>query len=126
MAPVWGNGKGGLVTGSNRFTAERRTPLANECTELHRRVAADTGAWCLTTLIRRHKWLQDRVGKLLFKVLNVERDAKVVGNATRIIRGIEGAAALAMAVTLIRGAVQAHPHSNNFMPRLDQECGSDR
>jgi hypothetical protein len=62
----------------------------------------------------------------LFKVLNVERDAEMVGNATRIIGGIKGAAALTMTVALVGGAMQSHPHANNFMTRLDQECGSDR
>jgi hypothetical protein len=115
-----------VVPSGNGITAEEGTPLTNECAELDRRVAANAWARRLTALIGRNKWLQDGIGKLLFKVLNVERDAEMVGNATRIIGGIEGAATLAVAITLIGGAVQTHPHSNNFMTRLDQECGSDR
>jgi hypothetical protein len=56
----------------------------------------------------------------------MERDPEMVGDTARIVGSIKGAATLAVAVTLIGGAVQAHPHSNNFMTRLDQECGSDR
>jgi hypothetical protein len=115
-----------IVPRSNRITPKERTPLTNERAELHRRVAANTGAWRLTALIRRHKRLKDGVGELLLEVLNVERDAEVICNATRIVRGVEGAAALAVTVTLIRGAVKSHPHSNNLMARLDQECSSNR
>jgi hypothetical protein len=93
------------VPGSNRIAAEERTPLANECTELHRRVAADTGARRLTALICRNKWLQDGIGELLLQILNMERDPEMVGDTTRIVGGIEGAATLAVAVTLIGGAV---------------------
>jgi hypothetical protein len=50
----------------------------------------------------------------------------MVGDTTRIIGGIKGAAALAMSVALIGGAVQAHPYANNLVASLDQECGSDR
>ena len=50
----------------------------------------------------------------------------MVGNATRIIGGIKGAAALAMTVALVGGAMQSHPYANNLMASLDQECGSDR
>ena len=50
----------------------------------------------------------------------------MVGNATRIIGGIEGAAALAMTVALVGGAMQSHPHAHHFMAGLNQECGSDR
>jgi hypothetical protein len=114
------------VPSGNGITAEEGTPLTNERAELDRRIAANARTRRLTALIGRNKWLQDGIGKLLFKVLNVERDAEMVGNATRIIGGIEGAATLAVAITLIGGAVQTHPHSNNFMTRLDQECGSDR
>jgi hypothetical protein len=114
------------VPRSNRVTPKERTPLTNECAELHRRIAANTRAWCLTALIRRHKRLKDGVGELLLEILNMERDAEMIGNATRIVGGIEGAAALAMTVALIRGAVEAHPHSNNLMARLDQECSSNR
>ena len=110
----------------NGITAEEGTPLTNECAELDRRVAANARARRLTALIRRNKWLQDGIGKLLFKVLNVERDAEMVGNATRIIGGIKGAAALAMSVALIGGAMQSHPYADNLMASLDQECGSDR
>jgi hypothetical protein len=115
-----------VVPSGNGITAEEGTPLTNERAELDRRIAANARTRRLTALIGRNKWLQDGIGKLLFKVLNVERDAEMVGNATRIIGGIEGAATLAVAITLIGGAVQTHPHSNNFMTRLDQECGSDR
>jgi hypothetical protein len=114
------------VPSGNGITAEEGTPLTNECTELDRRVAANARARRLTALIGRNKWLQDGIGKLLFKVLNVERDAEMVGNATRIISGIKGAAALAMSVALIGGAVQAHPYANNLMASFNQECGSDR
>jgi hypothetical protein len=62
----------------------------------------------------------------LLKVLNVERDPKMIGNATRIVSGIKGAAALAMTVTLIGGAVQAHPYADDLMASLDQERGGDR
>jgi hypothetical protein len=62
----------------------------------------------------------------LLEVLNVERDAEVICNATRIVRGVEGAAALAVTVALIGGAVEAHPHSNYFVTGLNQECSSNR
>jgi hypothetical protein len=56
----------------------------------------------------------------------MERDAEVIRNATRIVGGVEGAAALAMTVALIGGAVEAHPYSNNLMACLNQECSSNR
>jgi hypothetical protein len=62
----------------------------------------------------------------LLKVLNMEWDAEMVGDATRIISGIKGAAALAMSIALIGGAMQSHPHANNLVAGLDQECGSNR
>jgi hypothetical protein len=114
------------VPSGNGIAAEECAPLTNECAELHRRIAANTGAWRFTALIRRHKRLKDGVGELLLEILNMERDAEMIGNATRIIGGIKGAAALAMTVALIRGAVESHPHSNNLMARLDQECSSNR
>jgi hypothetical protein len=115
-----------IVAGGNRLAAKERTPLPHERAELHRRVAANAGARRLTTLIRRHKGLQDRIGKLLLEILNMERDAEMVGNATRIIGGIKGAAALAMSIALIGGAMQSHPYAHNFMACFNQECGSDR
>jgi hypothetical protein len=114
------------VPGGNGITAEEGAPLANECAELHRRVAANAGAWRLTTLIRRHKRLQDRIGKLLLEILNMEWDAEMIGNTTRIIGGVKGAAALTMSVTLIGDAMQSHPHADHFVAGLNQECGSDR
>jgi hypothetical protein len=124
-APIIRDSAARIVPRSNRVTPKEGTPLTNECAELHRRVAANTGARRLTTLIRRHKGLQDRVGKLLLKILNMERDAEMIGNATRIIGGIKGAAALAMSVTLVGGAMESHPYADNLMASLDQECGSD-
>jgi hypothetical protein len=115
-----------VVPSGNGITAEEGTPLTNERAELDRRVAANARARRLTALIGRNKWLQDGIGELLFKVLNVERDAKMIGNATRIIGGIKGAAALTMTVALVGGAMQSHPHANNLVAGLDQECGSDR
>jgi hypothetical protein len=114
------------VPGGNSITPEKGTPLANERAELYRCVAPNTGARGLTTLIRRHKRLQDRVGKLLLEILNMERDAEMIGNATRIIGGIKGAAALAMTVALVGGAMQSHPYTNDLVAGLDQERGSDR
>jgi hypothetical protein len=114
------------VPRSNRVTPKERTPLTNECAELHRRIAANTGAWRLTTLIRRHKRFKDGIGELLLQVLNMERDAEVIGNATRIVGGVEGAAALAVTVALIRGTVESHPHTDYFMTCLNQECSSNR
>jgi hypothetical protein len=108
-----------IVPRSNRVTTEERAPLANEGAEFHRGVAAHARARRLTALIRRHKWFQDRIGELLLKVLNVERNAKMIGDATRIVSGIEGAAALAMAITLIGGAMQSHPHADNLVARLN-------
>jgi hypothetical protein len=125
-APVIGDGASRIVPGSNCIASEERTPLANECAELHRRVAAHARARRLTALIRRDKWFQDRIRELLLKVLNVERDPKMIGNATRIVSGIKGAAALAMSVALIGGAVQAHPYADDLMASLDQERGGDR
>jgi hypothetical protein len=115
-----------IVPSGNGIAAEECAPLTNECAELHRRIAANTRAWCLTALIRRHKRLKDGVGELLLEILNMERDAEMIGNATRIVGGVEGAAALAVTVALIGGTVKSHPHSNNLMARLDQECSSNR
>jgi hypothetical protein len=108
------------------ITAKEGAPLTNECAKLHRRVAANTRAWCLTALIRRHKRFKDGIGELLLEVLNMERDAEVIGNATRIIGGIKGAAALAMTVALIRGAVESHPDTNYLVTGLNQERSSNR
>jgi hypothetical protein len=77
-------------------------------------------------LIRRHKGLQDGVGELLLKVLNMKWDTKMIGDATRIVSGIESAAALAMTVTLIGGAMQTHPNTDHFMTGLDEEGSSNR
>jgi hypothetical protein len=77
-------------------------------------------------LIRGHKGLQDRIGKLLLEILNMERDAKMIGNTTRIIGGVKGAAALAMAIALVGGTMQSHPYADHFMTSFNQECGSDR
>jgi hypothetical protein len=125
-APITRDGATGIVPGGNGIAAEEGTPLTNECAELHRRVAANAGAWRLTTLIRRHKRLQDRIGKLLLEILNMEWDAEMIGNTTRIIGGVKGAAALTMTVTLISGAMQSHPYAHHFMTCFNQECGSDR
>jgi hypothetical protein len=114
------------VPRGNGIAAEEGAPLADKRAKLHRRVAANTRAWCLTALIRRHKRFKDGIGELLLEVLNMERDAEVIGNATRIIGGIKSAAALAVTVALIGGAVQAHPHSNNLMACLNQERSSNR
>jgi hypothetical protein len=125
-APIIRDGAAGIVPGGDGIAAEEGTPLTNECTELHRRVAANAGARRLTALIRRHKGLQDRIGKLLLEILNMERDAEMIGNATCIIGGIKGAAALAMTVALIGGTMQSHPYTHHFMACFNQECGSDR
>jgi hypothetical protein len=125
-APIIRDGATRIVSRSNRITPKERAPLTNECTELHRRVAANAGARRLTALIRRHKRLQDRIGKLLLEILNMERDAEMIGNATRIIGGIKGAAALAMAIALVGGTMQSHPYTHHFMTSFNQECGSDR
>jgi hypothetical protein len=125
-APIIRDGATRIVPRGDGITPKERTPLTNECAELHRRIAANTGAWRLTTLIRGHKGLQDRIGELLLEVLNMERDAEVIGNATRIVGGVEGAAALAVTVALIGGAVEAHPHTDYFMTCLNQECSSNR
>jgi hypothetical protein len=117
--PVSKDGTTRIVPGGNGITAKKRTPLTNECAELYRRVAPNTGARGLTTLIRRHKRLQDGIGELLFKILNVKRDAEVVGNASGIVGGIKGATAFAMSIALIGGAVQAHPHTDNLVARLN-------
>jgi hypothetical protein len=114
------------VPRGNGIAAEEGAPLANKRAKLHRRVAANTRAWCLTALIRRHKRFKDGIGELLLEVLNMERDAEVIGNATRIIGGIKGAAALAMTVALIRGAVESHPDTNYFVTGLNQERSSNR
>jgi hypothetical protein len=114
------------VPSGNGITAEEGAPLTNKRAKLHRRVAANTGAWRLAALIRRHKGLQYRICKLLFEILNMERDAEMIRNATRIVGGIEGAAALTVTVALIGGAVESHPHTNNLVARLDQECSSHR
>jgi len=50
----------------------------------------------------------------------------MIGNATRIVGGIKGAAALAVPIALIGGAVESHPDTHHFMASLNQECGSDR
>jgi hypothetical protein len=125
-APIIRDGATRIVPRGNRIAAKECTPLPHQCTELHRRVAANTGARRLTALIRRNKGLQDGIGEFLFKILNVERDPEMVGDTTSIVGGIKGAATLAVTITLVGGAVQAHPHANNLMPCLDQECGSDR
>jgi hypothetical protein len=125
-APIIRDGATRIVPRSNRIAAKECTPLPHQCAELHRGVATHAGARRLTALIRSNKGLQDGIGELLLKILNVERDPEMIGDTTRIIGGIKGAAALAVPITLIGGAVQAHPYSNNFMARLDQECGSDR
>jgi hypothetical protein len=115
-----------IVPRSNRVTTEERAPLADKCAELDRRIAAHTRARRLTALIRRHKRLQDGIRELLFEVLNVERDAEMIGNATRIIGGVKGATAFAMTVALVGGAVETHPYANDLMSSLYQECRSDR
>jgi hypothetical protein len=125
-ATVIRDGAAGIVSGGDGIATEEGTPLANECAELHRRVAANTGARRLTTLIRSHKGLQNRIGKLLLEILNMERDAEMIGNATRIVGGIKGAAARAVPIALIGGAVESHPDTHHFMASLNQECGSDR
>jgi hypothetical protein len=125
-APIIRDGATRIVPRSNRIAAKECTPLPHQCAELHRGVAAHAGARRLTALICRNKGLQDGIGELLLKILNVERDPEMVGDTTRIIGGIKGAAALAMSVALIGGAVQAHPYANNLVASLDQECGSDR
>ena len=124
--PVIRDGTTRVVPSGNGITAEEGTPLTNECAELDRRVAANARARRLTALIRGHKRLQDGIGKLLLEVLDMKWDAEMVGNATRIIGGIKGAAALAMSVALIGGAMQSHPYADNLMASFDQECGSDR
>ena len=124
--PVIRDGATCVVPSCNGIAAEEGTPLTNECAELDRRVAANARARRLTALIRGHKRLQDGIGKLLLEVLDMKWDAEMVGNATRIIGGIKGAAALAMSVTLVGGAMESHPHADNLMASLDQECGSDR
>ena len=125
-APIIRDGAACIVPRSNRITPKEGTPLTNERAELHRRVAANAGAWRLTALIRRHKGLQDRIGKLLLEILNMERDAEMIGNATRIIGGVKGAAALAMTVTLVGSTMQSHPYTHHFMACFNQECSSDR
>jgi hypothetical protein len=46
-------------------------------------------------------------------------DAEMIGNATRIIGGVKGAAALAMTVALVGGAMQSHPHADDLMTSLN-------
>jgi hypothetical protein len=125
-APIIRDGATRIVPRSNRVAAKECTPLPHQCAELHRCVAANTGARRLTALIRRDKGLQDRIRELLLEILNVERDAKMVGDTTRIVGGIQGAATLAVAVTLIGGAVESHPDTHHFMTCFSQECGGDR
>jgi hypothetical protein len=117
-APVIRDGATCIVPGGNRITAEESAPLANECAKLHCRIATNAGARGLTALIRRHKWFQDGISELLLQVLNMKRDAEMVGDATRIIGGIKGAAALPMSVALIGSAVQSHPYANDLVPSL--------
>jgi hypothetical protein len=125
-APIIRDGATRIVSRRNRIATEEGTPLPHECAELHRGVAANAGAWCLAALIRRNKGLQDGIGEFLLQVLNVERNAEVVGNATRIVGGIKRATALPVTVTLVGGAMKAHPHTNYVMARLNQECGGHR
>jgi hypothetical protein len=56
----------------------------------------------------------------------MERDAEMIGNTTRIIGGVKGAAALTMAIALVGGTMQAHPYAHHFMTCFNQECSSDR
>jgi hypothetical protein len=114
------------VPSRDGIAAEEGTPLANKRTELHRGVAPNTRAWRLTALIRRNERFQNRIGKLLLKVLNMKRDTKMISNATRIIGGIKGAATLAVTVALIGCVVKSHPHTDHFMACLNQECGGNR
>jgi len=115
-----------IVAGGNSIATKESAPLPNERAKLHRRIAANARARCLTALIRSNERFQYGIGELSFKVLNVERDAEMVGDAPRVVSGIKGAATLAVTVTLIGGAVQAHPDTNDLMAGLDQECRSDR
>jgi hypothetical protein len=61
----------------------------------------------------------------LLKVLDMKRDAEMVGDTTCIVCGIKGAAALALTITLIGGAMQTHPHPNYLMSSLHQEGSSN-
>jgi hypothetical protein len=115
-----------IVAGGNSIATKESAPLPNERAKLHRRIAANARARCLTALIRSDERFQYGIGELSFKVLNVEWDAEMVGDAPCVVSGIKGAATLAVTVTLIGGAVQAHPNTNDLMAGLDQECRSDR
>jgi hypothetical protein len=110
-----------IVTSGNRLTTKERTPLPHECTEFHRGVAANAGAWRLSSKICTNKWLEHRIGELTLKVLNVEWDLQLVCHATRVVRCIKGAATLPPAVHTISSIVKSHPHTNHLMSRLYEE-----
>jgi hypothetical protein len=110
-----------IVPGGDGIAAEEGTPLPNERAKLHRRITANARARRLTALIRSDERFQYGIGELSFKVLNVEWDAEMVGDATCVVSGIKGAAALSLPIALICCAVEAHPDTDNLMPSLNQE-----
>jgi hypothetical protein len=115
-----------IVPSCNRLAAEQCTPLPDECTKLHRRVAADARARRLAAEIRANKWLKHRGGKLALKILNVERDLQLVGYPSCVVCRIKRAATLPSPIHAIRSIVQAHPHANNLMSGLNKKCGRNR
>jgi hypothetical protein len=107
------------VPRSNRITSEEGAPLPNKRAKLHRRIASNTGARCLTVKIRTNERLKDRRGELALKVLDVERDLQLISNTAGIICSVQRAAALSAAIHAIRRIVQPHPDTDNFVSRLN-------
>jgi hypothetical protein len=108
-----------IVARSNCITSEEGAPLSHQRAKLHRRIASNTGARCLTVKIRTDERLKDRCGELALKVLDVERDLQLISNAARIICSVQRTAALSATVYSIRRIMQPHPDTNNFVSRLN-------
>jgi hypothetical protein len=108
-----------IVARSNRITSEERTPLPHQRAKLHRRIASNTGARCLTVKIRTDERLKDRCGELALKVLDVEWDLQLISNAAGIICSVQRTAALSATVYSIRRIMQTHPDTYNFVSHLN-------
>ena len=76
--------------------------------------------------VRVEERLQDAGIELALEVEDVERDAELAGDATRVVGGVERAAALLELAVRVGDVVQAHPDADDLDALLVQERRRDR
>ncbi len=112
-----------VVTGGHSLTAVEVTGTAQQGSELDRGVAVNARAGRASVEVRCEERLQHASGELALQVQDVERDAQLSRDPTRILGGIERAAGTVGAAVGVGGVVQPHPDPDHVHALLHQQRG---